>query len=249
MQHPNMSDPVSTTANVKKVGRPSLQLKRSAIEALFELPQPVAAQHLGVSVSRLKRECRKLGISLWPYKRNSHPSDGSDSGKDKRSSRPADDSDATACPAGAGGVGGSDSGRAFTSIKDAKRSTLEDAPRPASCSPGYAANSSIPLFPSGESESFPGHAAAMSNLHNLQLPARQDALSSTSCVIPVIDRVRLWENHTFPCIQVHKTGPSHHAAGRSVSLPHYTPTVFHEGREYVLVKIVNPLGQGTPSTT
>ena len=55
-----------------RVGRPNLQLKRSDIIAHFHLPQPLAARLLGVSVSGLKRECRKLGIPQWPYKRCSN---------------------------------------------------------------------------------------------------------------------------------------------------------------------------------
>jgi hypothetical protein len=52
-----------------KVGRPTIQLKKLEIIAHFHLPQPLAARLLGVSVSGLKRECRKLGIPQWPYKR------------------------------------------------------------------------------------------------------------------------------------------------------------------------------------
>jgi len=60
------------TVRAGKVGRPVLQLNKTQILALFDLPQPLAAHRLGVSVSGLKRECRKLGISQWPYKRTSH---------------------------------------------------------------------------------------------------------------------------------------------------------------------------------
>lgn len=55
----------------KKAGRPALQLKEDAITALFGIPQPSAAKVLGVSVSGLKKQCRKFGILHWPYKRRS----------------------------------------------------------------------------------------------------------------------------------------------------------------------------------
>lgn len=55
---------------MRKVGRPSLQLNKSEITALFDMPQQSAAKLLGVSLSGLKKECRKFGIPHWPYKRS-----------------------------------------------------------------------------------------------------------------------------------------------------------------------------------
>jgi hypothetical protein len=70
-----MSESISrTNAYARSAGRPALQLKKSEIIALFDMPQPFAAQLLGVSVSGLKRGCRKLGIPHWPYKRSGHTS-------------------------------------------------------------------------------------------------------------------------------------------------------------------------------
>ena len=65
---------------IKKVGRPALLLNKADITALFHTSQPSAAQRLGVSVSWLKRECRKLGIRQWPYQRNNQKSGGGVSG-------------------------------------------------------------------------------------------------------------------------------------------------------------------------
>ena len=54
----------------KKLGRPALFLNKRDITALLHMPQPAAAQQLRVSLSSLKRECRRLGIRHWPYKRS-----------------------------------------------------------------------------------------------------------------------------------------------------------------------------------
>ena len=62
-----MPEPMSTAAR-SRVGRPAFQLSKSKITALFGVSQPLAAHRLGVSVSWLKRKCRKLGIQHWPYK-------------------------------------------------------------------------------------------------------------------------------------------------------------------------------------
>ena len=56
----------------RKVGRPAIQIDKDAITALFEMPQPEAARRLGVSLSGLKKVCRKHDILQWPYKRNHH---------------------------------------------------------------------------------------------------------------------------------------------------------------------------------
>lgn len=65
---------------IKRAGRPPLRLNKADITALFHMSQPSAAQRLGVSVSWLKRECRKLGIRQWPYQRNNKKSGGGESG-------------------------------------------------------------------------------------------------------------------------------------------------------------------------
>lgn len=58
------------TVRRKKLGRPALLLNKRDITALLHMPQPAAAQQLRVSVSGLKRECRRLGLLHWPYKRS-----------------------------------------------------------------------------------------------------------------------------------------------------------------------------------
>ena len=68
-----MSEP---TPLRKKAGRPALQLNKNEIEARFDIPQQLAARQLGVSLSGLKKECRKFGILQWPYKRSSYTSNG-----------------------------------------------------------------------------------------------------------------------------------------------------------------------------
>jgi len=45
------------------------------LELLFDFPLPVAAHKLGLSVTTVKRICRKLGISKWPYKAPIRPRD------------------------------------------------------------------------------------------------------------------------------------------------------------------------------
>ena len=75
-----------------KKGRPSLQLKKGEITPLFNMPQPTAAKLLGVSLTSLKRECRKFGILKWPFRRRSQPADDSagESGRDMPSTRASD---------------------------------------------------------------------------------------------------------------------------------------------------------------
>ena len=90
-----------TKVYIRKTGRPALQLVKSDITALFDMSQPSAAHHLGVSVSGLKRECRKLGILQWPYKRSNNPSDGRAIKKASRSNV-QDTSSSTFCPPGPG---------------------------------------------------------------------------------------------------------------------------------------------------
>eukprot|EP00960_Hanusia_phi_P065763 766204-Hanusia_phi.AAC.3 len=48
---------------------PPVPLSLPALQALFHLPQEIAARRLGMSVSSLKLACRKLGIRRWPYSR------------------------------------------------------------------------------------------------------------------------------------------------------------------------------------
>ena len=52
-------------------GRQPVELTRRAISAMFVMPQPHAARHLGISLTALKQVCRKLGIVRWPYMRSS----------------------------------------------------------------------------------------------------------------------------------------------------------------------------------
>jgi len=52
-------------------GRQPVELTRSAISAMFGMPQPHAARDLGISLTALKQVCRKLGIVRWPYMRSS----------------------------------------------------------------------------------------------------------------------------------------------------------------------------------
>eukprot|EP00802_Teleaulax_amphioxeia_P018016 Tamp_18191.p2 GENE.Tamp_18191~~Tamp_18191.p2 ORF type:complete len:179 (-),score=17.89 Tamp_18191:337-873(-) len=57
-------------------GRPALKVDPDAIRALFDIPQPQAARTLGISLTALKKECRRIGVSRWPYQRHSrmtHP--------------------------------------------------------------------------------------------------------------------------------------------------------------------------------
>ena len=50
-------------------GRRPIELTREAIAAMFVMPQPAAAQELGVSLTALKQVCRRLGFTRWPYNR------------------------------------------------------------------------------------------------------------------------------------------------------------------------------------
>jgi hypothetical protein len=50
-------------------GRPRVQVNVEAIEALFGIPQPLAAKTLGISLTALKQVCRKMGVARWPYQR------------------------------------------------------------------------------------------------------------------------------------------------------------------------------------
>jgi hypothetical protein len=56
-----------------QAGRACLQLDLSAIEPLFTTTQKNAARRLGISVSALKKVCRKLGVHSWADARDSLP--------------------------------------------------------------------------------------------------------------------------------------------------------------------------------
>jgi hypothetical protein len=45
-------------------------ISKSDITALFKLPQQEAAFVLGISLSALKKACRRVEIKRWPYQRN-----------------------------------------------------------------------------------------------------------------------------------------------------------------------------------
>jgi hypothetical protein len=65
---PSSSDPQTRTA---RKGRPPVKVDVGAVRALFNVPQPVAAKSLGISLTALKQLCRKLGVARWPYQRGS----------------------------------------------------------------------------------------------------------------------------------------------------------------------------------
>ena len=46
-----------------------MHLDRRRLESLFHLPQPQAAQAVGVSLTTFKASCRRLGVRRWPYKK------------------------------------------------------------------------------------------------------------------------------------------------------------------------------------
>jgi len=52
-----------------KRGRPPAQVNLVRLRTLFGMPQPQAAEALGVSLTTLKQVCRRLGLSRWPYRR------------------------------------------------------------------------------------------------------------------------------------------------------------------------------------
>ena len=52
--------------NKKRIGTSKRRIVRREVESLFGLAQQDAALKLGVSLSKLKSECRKLGIARWP---------------------------------------------------------------------------------------------------------------------------------------------------------------------------------------
>jgi hypothetical protein len=59
----------STATMVPKKGRPRVHISRADMEAHFDMPQPMAATKLGVSLSALKNACRKYEVARWPYRR------------------------------------------------------------------------------------------------------------------------------------------------------------------------------------
>ena len=75
-----MSKP-TPEANPKKVGRPSINLGKGLITPLFHMPQHAAARHLGISLTGLKKVCRKHDILHWPYKRSANSNDSTASAR------------------------------------------------------------------------------------------------------------------------------------------------------------------------
>lgn len=53
-----------------KTKRP-LEFSKSTISLFFDLPQGPAAEAMGISVTSLKHICRRLGLTRWPFKKNS----------------------------------------------------------------------------------------------------------------------------------------------------------------------------------
>ena len=62
----NAADGFKPSASARKR---RVTLTKVDIIGLFNLPQPVAASRLGVSLSALKNACRKVNIARWPYQR------------------------------------------------------------------------------------------------------------------------------------------------------------------------------------
>ena len=61
------SVPRRRTAEIPTKGRPPLlDVNIDCLRPLFHLPQPEAAQKLGVSLTRLRSTCRRLGLKSWP---------------------------------------------------------------------------------------------------------------------------------------------------------------------------------------
>ena len=52
-----------------KKGRPPARVDVERLRTMFGMPQPQAAQALGISLTTLKQVCRRLGLSRWPYRR------------------------------------------------------------------------------------------------------------------------------------------------------------------------------------
>mmetsp|Transcript_11541 Transcript_11541/g.39809 ORF Transcript_11541/g.39809 Transcript_11541/m.39809 type:complete len:147 (+) Transcript_11541:662-1102(+) len=50
-----------------------VHLDRRRLESLFHLPQPQAAQAVGISLTTFKASCRRLGVRRWPYKKAGRP--------------------------------------------------------------------------------------------------------------------------------------------------------------------------------
>ena len=80
-----------------KRGRPVVRISSARIVALFHMPQPQAARCLGVSLSALKKVCRKHAISRWPYKRSWYMHSSShDNGASSQRSSPSSGADTSA---------------------------------------------------------------------------------------------------------------------------------------------------------
>ena len=67
---PTVHDGKATAATACRRGRPMTTISKSDVTAVFNLPQPEAAFVFGISLSALKRVCRRVGIKRWPYQRN-----------------------------------------------------------------------------------------------------------------------------------------------------------------------------------
>ena len=79
-----------------KRGRPAVRVSSAEIVALFYMPQPQAARRLGVSLSALKKECRRHAISRWPYKRSWYMHRSShDNGASSQHTVPSSDAEAS----------------------------------------------------------------------------------------------------------------------------------------------------------
>ena len=59
----------------RRAGQPArlssdpVALTKSRLEALFNLPIRDAADILGISITALKKACRRIGVERWPYKK------------------------------------------------------------------------------------------------------------------------------------------------------------------------------------
>jgi hypothetical protein len=65
---------LSRTSSGTTRGRPPAEVDEEALRRLFCVPQPEAAKALGVSLTTLKKTCRRLGLVRWPYIRTGQAS-------------------------------------------------------------------------------------------------------------------------------------------------------------------------------
>ncbi len=59
--------PTSALITLKKKSKKFFHFQQIAKH--FEIPEAVAAQHLGISKTQLKKLCREHDIPRWPYRR------------------------------------------------------------------------------------------------------------------------------------------------------------------------------------